>query len=107
MKIDMKILVLTLMMGFLSHSAFGAAEGRSSFSQGIKSKAWSLHQFLVTPIVAYIDDNPGVSAASADEAEREEAVATSSFYNLSDDLLSKIGDYLSLEEATATSISYF
>ena len=52
----MRILVLTLMMSFLSHSAFGAAEGgeevaNASFWGWTKLQAWGLHQLLTSPIV--------------------------------------------------------
>ena len=56
--LDMRILVLTLMMSFLSHSAFGAAEGGEevanySFWGWTKSQAWGLHQLLTSLIDSF------------------------------------------------------
>ena len=71
----MRILVLTLMMSFLSHSAFGAA------AEG------------------------GGGAKAKKRRTAKKYTNTSSFSNLPNDLLSEVGAYLSEEEVAAISKS--
>jgi hypothetical protein len=52
--INMRILVLTLIMSFLSHSAFGAAEGASSCNRGDIPSICSMPENIESFILEYL-----------------------------------------------------